>query len=116
MTFEQKNKAYTLSRYLIDGVISCCPEGFLLNPHTFCVLDNSVFSVLLKNPIGCFHFPVNPKEVFSWITENSDIILSGEYLLKGWKKEDCYFLAPVLIKQSCEIQLPILKDLFREAV
>ena len=58
-----------------------------------------------ENLAGCFHLPVNQIEIFSWINENSEIILSGKYFLKGWKNKNCYFLTPVLIKQRCEIQL-----------
>ena len=105
MTFEQKIKAYELSEYIFSSVIPCYSEGFLLSTKTFSILDDSVFMIEYENLAGCFHLPVNQIEISSWINENSEIILSGKYFLKGWKNKNCYFLTPVLIKQRCEIQL-----------
>ena len=105
MTFEAKNKIYELSHYLAYAIMPYYPKDFLLNPKTFSILNNDVFSILFGSSTGSFHFPIAPVEISSWISENSDTILSGKCLIKGWKVKDCYFLAPVLIKRSCEMQL-----------
>lgn len=102
MTFEQKMEAYKLSNHIADKLIPCCAEGFILNPKTFSILDDCQFLLQYAKLMGRFHFPVNPIEIFSWITENSGIILSGECFLKGWRDNDYYFLVPVLISDSME--------------
>ena len=105
MTFDQKMEAYKLSNHITDKLITGYPEGFILNPKTFSILDDYIFSLQYAKLVGSFHFPVDPIEIFSWITENSAIILSGKYFLRGWRDNDCYFLVPVLIRDSTESYL-----------